>query len=269
MAVRKASKRTPLIPRERLMVTPGVQDNGELRIAREYGLGAEVQTFSFPGILAEDFTPLLRRMAKRVMPLKGPIGCHGPFIDTAHYSLDVEIMRVCRMRYMQAFAVAEQLGAKFIVVHSQYNPLVRIPEYPTIYHEQSLKFWPDIIREAERRRVRLYLENMFDDSPKPLCRLAAAIDSPYFQLCLDVAHASLFSEVDIADWVSSFRPHLRHVHLNDCHGKHDDHLGLGQGVLDIALALDLLRKTRRKLTYALETGKHTRASLRYLGLGKV
>jgi sugar phosphate isomerase/epimerase len=241
----------------------------ELRCARSYGIGCELQVFGFPEHLSRDITPELQRMIRRLDGIKGPIGCHGPFIDTVHYSLDAEIQDVCRRRYLEAFDIAEAIGSSYVLFHSQYNPIIKVPAYPKIYQDQSLRFWPELIEEAEVRRIPIYIENMFDDDPQPLRRLADQLNSPYFQLCLDIAHAAIFSNVDLAEWVAVFKPHLRHVHMNDCHGEWDDHLGLGEGVLDIPRAIALLKATGRPLTYALETGKHTAVSLRYLRLSKI
>lgn len=252
------------LSRDRIMVSIGRHYDHELRVAREYALGAEVQTFANPLLLATDFEPLLKRVARRVAALPGSVGCHGPFIDTTHFSYDTEIMAASRRRYLQAMDIAERLGARFVLFHSQYNPLIKIPTYPEIYHSQSLLFWPDMLEEAERRGLPIYLENMFDDSPEPLRRLADELDSPYLKLCLDPAHVHLHSELTLDVWLERFQPHLAHVHLSDCHGVFDDHLALGEGCVDLPLVLRRLHGA--DVTFALETGTGTRPSLRYLGI---
>ncbi len=268
MPQKKAGNSKPLIPRNRLMVAVALDFEQELRYATQYGVGAEIQTFGFPQYLEKDATKLLQKTIAQVDKLKGPIGCHGPFIDTIHHSPDPEIREVCRIRYLRAFDVAEALGARYILFHSQFNPIIRVPIYKKVYHENSLRFWPEMIEEAEKRKIPIYIENMFDDSPVPARMVADAFDSPYFKLCLDVAHAMIHSTLDIAEWIDACSDHLRHVHINDCMGSMDDHLGLGQGVLDLPRAFALLKKANSSLTYALETGKHTAASMRYLGILK-
>jgi len=259
----------PILSPNRVMVAVTHDVERELGYARDYGLGAEIQIFGLPATLSSDHTPLLERISKRVSTIKGVLGCHGPFIDTIHYSTDPEIREVCRLRYLQAFDIAEALGAKYVLFHSQYNPIIKVPVYPKIYHEESLKFWPEIIEEAEHRKIAIYIENMFDASPEPIRKLADALNSPRFKLCLDIAHATIHSTLSIAEWVAAYGPHLSHIHVNDCNGELDDHLGLGQGKLDLASAFSVLKKTRLPLTYALETGKHTPASLKYLGIAKI
>lgn len=269
MPKRNSNRTQALLPRSRVMVAVANRIDHELLCARKYGLGAEIQTFGFPEYLARDNGPLLKRIGRAVGALEGPIGCHGPFIDTIHYSTDPDVREVARLRYLRAFDIAEALGAKYVLFHSQFNPIIRVPAYKRIYHEESLRFWPELIEEAENRRLPIYIENMFDDSPAPVAKLAESFNSPYFSICLDVAHAVIHSTLDMAEWVDAYRPYLRHVHLNDCHGTMDDHLGLGQGVLDLSGIIALLKKTRIPLTYALETGIHTAASLKFLGIPRV
>ena len=170
------------------------------------------------------------------------------------------------MRYLQALEIAETLGARYMVLHSQYNPIIKVNGYADIYHNASLAFWPEIVEDARRRGVTLCLENMFDDSPEPLRRLLEDIGPEGVRLCLDVAHAHVFSQVDLSEWVDAFKPYLLHVHLNDCNGEYDDHLGVGQGELDWSRIFSLLKGVTQPLTYALETGRHTAATFHFLGL---
>jgi sugar phosphate isomerase/epimerase len=259
-------RRPPLVPPDRVMVAVNRDIGHELACAEEYGVGAEIQTFALPEMLVKDYSEDLEKIAERVKRLKGPIGAHGPFIDTTHSSLDPEIVRVCRVRYLGALDVAETLDARYALFHSQYNTLLKLETYPDIYHEASLRFWPEILEKAEERGIAVYIENMFDENPGPLRRLADALDSPRFKLCLDIAHSQIYSERTVAEWIDTYGEHLAHVHMNDTRGAYDDHLGLGEGSLDIPAALELLKATGLDITYALETNTHTRASLEFLGI---
>lgn len=257
-----------LAPHDQLMVAINLAIDHEIACAQDYGLGAEVQVFGLPDVLAQDFSALLTRIKNVTAGLSGPIGLHGPFIDLAHYSPDEDIREVCRKRYHRAFDLAEELGACYILFHSQYNPIIRVRRYRKMYHKGSLSFWPEFIERADALGIPIYLENMFDDSPGPICDIVQALGSPALQLCLDVAHAAIFSEVPLADWIAAYGTHLAHVHLNDCHGDTDDHLGLGMGSLDLDGAIKQLRATGRPLRYVLETGEYTETSIKYLGFEK-
>jgi sugar phosphate isomerase/epimerase len=255
-----------LLPKSRLLVAVNRNAEEELACAEEYGLGVEIQTFSLPEILAKDASALLEKVAERVRRLPGPIGVHGPYIDTAHASSDLEIVRVCRNRYLAALDTARAFDARYVLFHSQYNTMLKLEAYPDIYHEASLRFWPEILEKAASWGLNIYIENMFDVDPAPLRRLADAFDTPAFKLCLDLAHSQIYSQRSFEEWVTAFGRHLAHVHMNDTRGTYDDHLGLGQGSLNIRDALKTLESTGRPITYALETNAYTCASLEFLGI---
>ncbi len=257
---------TPLIPRQNVLVAMDHQPDYQLGCAQEYGVGVEVQTFAFPEQLNSDYRPRLEQMAALIRKTVKPIGAHGAFIDTPHYTQDLLIRKAVQQRYMESLDIAATLGASYVVFHSQYNPGIDLDVYPDLYHKGSIAFWSEFLDAADRYGVVIYLENMFDTSPEPMAKAVRAIGSPHLRLCLDIAHAALFSPEDLTVWIDSFGEHLAHVHLNDTRGKQDEHLGLGQGSLDLHRALTLLKKTGLLLTYGLETGKDTRLSLDYLGI---
>lgn len=272
MSARRDAKMTAqskyLAPNDQLMVAINLDVDHEAACAQMYGLGAEVQVLGLPTTLDGDLRAHVARIKKVTDTLSGPIGFHGPFIDMAHYSSDGEIRAVCRKRYHQAFDLAEELGAEYVLFHSQYNPIIRVSKYRRMYHEGNLKFWPEFIERAESLGIPIYLENMFDDTPGPICDIVQAFGTNTMQLCLDIAHAVIFSDLKLSDWIAAYGGDLGHVHINDCNGETDDHLGLGMGSLDLDDALSQLRATGRPLRYVLETGEHTEASLRYLGVEK-
>lgn len=261
-------KEVTLVPRDDVLVALVNHVDYELACAREYGVGAEIQVLSFPQNLTGDVAGRLRAICDAVAQLEGPIGYHGPFFDTTHYSVDPDIQAVARRRYLEGLDWAAQLGASYMVLHSQYNPIIRVEAYPELYHSRSIEFWPAILERAEALNIPIYLENMFDDTPAPILGVLKALDSPYLRACLDVAHVGIWSGLPLSDWIDALRPYLAHVHVNDCNGEFDDHLGLGEGVLDLESAFAQLRRTRLPLTYALETSLGTGVSLEYLGLRK-
>jgi sugar phosphate isomerase/epimerase len=261
--------RQPLIPRERVLVAVVNDVQYDLRCASDFGLGAEVQIFGMPPHLGKDSAEELRTMARRLEEIEGPIGFHGPFIDMAHVSPDPAIREVCKMRYVDALPMAQELGAQYSVYHTQYNPLLKFPDYPDIFHMQSLEIWPSLVAEADERNITIYVENMFDAGPTPARRLAESMDHPRFQLCLDVAHAVIYSDVPIREWIEAFKPWLGLVHINDNDGIHDLHQALGKGTLDIEGAIKLIEDCGAEPLYTLETNRGGRESAQFLGYNPV
>ena len=258
-----------LLPRERLLMAVAHQPDIELAAAKQFGLGAEIQCFSFPATLATDYRQPLEAMQKQVETIVGPIGCHGAFIDTCPFSPDPAIRIVAQQRYVESMDIAAALGAQYIVFHSQYNPAIKVRQYPQVYHQENLIVWPALLEEARERGLRVYIENMFDQTPEPMARLAEALDTPDFRICFDIAHSELFSPCPLEDWIAALGPFIAHVHMNDSYGEFDDHLPLGMGTLDLPRALRLLDRIAPDATYTLETGQDIPGSLAYLGISPV
>ena len=259
----------PLVSSRQVMLAVGADPGPNLRVAAEHGVGAEIQTFADPGVLASDYSKLLDKVVAKTKALKGPIGCHGAFFDTVHYSFDVEMMKLARMRYLQSFDFAEALNAKYVLFHSQYDPIIKVRRYADSYHDNSMRFWQEMVCESERRNIPIVIENMFDDSPEPIQRIAKSFDSPYFRVCLDVAHTVVWSKVPFSEWLDAFSPYLLVTHLTDCDGEWDEHLGLGDGSLDLAGYLKGLKALPQKLYYVLETHAYMKRSLSYLRIPKL
>ena len=79
------------------------------------------------------------------------------------------------------------------------------------------------------KRQVLVLENTFESSPNILLELTDSVESDSLGLCLDVAHAVVYSTLGLGSWWDAFEPRLRELHLNDTDGFSDEHLSLGKG----------------------------------------
>lgn len=93
----------------------------------------------------------------------------------------------------------------------------------------------------------LFLENIYDITPRVLLVLLAALDLPPASvgICFDAGHWNYFSggrsRQDMPEWIQAYAPHLRHLHLHDNDGSSDQHLGLGQGNIPFDLLLKTLK----------------------------
>jgi sugar phosphate isomerase/epimerase len=89
-----------------------------------------------------------------------------------------------------------------------------------------------VLKVAEKKGVTLALENIMTplSSVERIASLIKRWNHPRLKACLDVGHAAI-SEDPIAA-IRMLGEHLVTTHLHDNHGKEDDHLPLGEGVLD-------------------------------------
>lgn len=200
-------------------------------LATEYGLCFEYNDFFFPDILEDEAAIEERIQAYSSLERDGSGDTmHGAFFDVTVFSYDPRIREISMLRMRQSMEIAKRLGLRAVIFHGNYLPFLRGESYDNTW----LSYTEDAIRvlSKEYPGIGIYLENMFEDSPELLVRLAERLrDVPEFGLCLDYAHALLNSD-KIEGWMQAMAPYLRHMHVNDHHFDADVHLVPGEGMTD-------------------------------------
>lgn len=167
---------------------------------------------------------------------------HAPYLDLAPGAIDSKIRQATEERLRELFDLVPIFKPISIVAHAGYDERI----YET--HEEqwlnsSITTWSHLLPLAERFKVLLTLENVFEPHPKILVELFKSLRSPYFGLCFDIGHQHTFTKTKIPDWLTLFA-YLKQVHLHDNHGLKDEHLGLGKGNIDFIYFFRLLMKHR-------------------------
>ncbi len=200
------------------------------KIADEYGVGFEYNDFYMPDLLDDNLK--LQSVMDRYRTAGVPEYCtmHGAFFDIIPFSNDSAIRRVSLERMKESMEIAEKMGARGVVFHTNC--------YPMLYSEMYNKGVIDGIVSALKnlletyRNIDIYLENMFDGNPDIMKAISEQL-SEYvnYGVCLDYSHA-IISGTDIDIWVETLHPYIRHVHINDNDLKSDLHLAVGDGKID-------------------------------------
>jgi len=73
---------------------------------------------------------------------------------------------------------------------------------------------------------------MFIDSMDRFKRLLSFLESPYFQLTLDVGHLHCSGETSIAECITRWGHRIVNVHIEDMRGSVHEHLMFGEGEID-------------------------------------
>ncbi|MCI7768029.1 MAG: sugar phosphate isomerase/epimerase [Oscillospiraceae bacterium] len=217
----------------RFLIIPRINElEDSLSLAEEFGFGFEYNDFFIPDVL--DDSSLTDRIIDiyKSHRLPGLCTLHGAFFDVLIFSDDREIRRISEMRIRQSLDIARRLGVRGVVFHTNHNPALTAKLYLDHWLDRNETFWRNIL--GEYPDMHIYMENMFDDSPRLLAALAKRLsDVPNFGVCFDYAHAVIFGS-DIDDWVDSLSPFVRHMHINDNDLKNDLHLAVGEGKIDWA-----------------------------------
>jgi sugar phosphate isomerase/epimerase len=241
---------------------------GHMAVARQHGLGLELQEFSDPNVLDGDWRSLLDEYERALDGFTGLRAMHGAYIDLVSGSPDMRLVTLARERYLHNLDIGRELGVKYIDFHANYLPLVDHPSYLPGWVERQVAFWSPMAEQAEQYGITLLLENMWEPDPAIIRRILDRVQSPYLKACLDVGHAVLYSRRPVEEWIAQLREHLAYTHLHNNHGTIDEHLAFGDGVLDFPAVLDRLRALPAPPLFILELPniKLIEDSLPYLNL---
>jgi sugar phosphate isomerase/epimerase len=230
----------------------------------------EIANFYQPKVLdgdwkkdADAFLHLVRSNGKEC-------SLHGPMIDMNYHSRDPKIRKVVSQRYHQIFHIAEELSAKFIVVHSSYNPMEAQASKQEKWVKAASDFFPPFVEKAKQLGLTLLIENIFDPEPEPIITLVRKIDSPNFKVCLDVGHWYLFSKQSIKNWIEIIGNELAYFHLHDNDGVYDEHAALGRGKIPFKDLFEALDQSPAEPKYCIEVRSvdAIKESLEYLKQNK-
>ncbi len=199
-------------------------------IADEYAVGFEINDFYEPRVL--DDKKECNRMVELYLKNGVPDGStmHGAFLDVVVFSNDDKIAEISKLRMRQSVEIAVKLGVAGVVFHTNCNPMLTGELYDNNVVSKTVVFMEELLQEYPT--IQLYLENMFDDSPRILAEISKHLCKyQNYGVCLDYAHASI-SMVPMSDWVETLAPYLKHIHINDNDLKKDMHWALGTGQID-------------------------------------
>lgn len=188
---------------------------------------------------------------------------HGAFFDIVINSMDTRIREASKYRIEQSVEIAEKMGLRGVVFHTNYITGFRSKSYRESWVMENVEFWKNICEVHPKMNI--YLENMFDESPELLKKVAELlVDVPNFGVCLDIAHARL-SEKSVDEFVTELSSYVRHIHINDNDGFSDLHQAVGDGVINWnVLKNDMLLKNDPSILIEVSSYENLEKSIRYL-----
>lgn len=214
-------------------------------IARKNNVGIEFQSFCEPEILDNPKQTILEHQAYKDVVYRT---MHGAFYDLCPGSFDPLVREVARKRVLQSLEVAEELSICDVVFHHGYVPNTSSPEE---WARRSVEFWKSILEQTPER-IRLHLENVFEDTPSVIKRLIDQVNSPRLGICLDIGHTHAFSETSVFEWIETLGSRISYVHIHDNNGKKDEHLAIEDGCIPIKRVLDAIETQSNETLWALE-----------------
>lgn len=226
-----------------IMIIPDIDNIGEsLKLAEDWNLSFEYNDFFRPDIL-DDPAEIKRRVNiyKKLDRDRSSDTLHGAFFDVTIHSDDRLIAEISSKRVHASMDIAEELGVKGVVFHTNTIPNFCNHEYIEGWIEKNSIFWDKLTTEYSG--ISIYIENMFDIGYEAILGIGRQMkDNNYFGICLDYAHAVAFGKNNPKEWFDRLSPYIKHMHINDNDLISDLHLAVGDGSIDWSIYAELLRQ---------------------------
>lgn len=236
----------------------------DMELVKKYGVGFEYNDFFQPHVLdrEDEQQRIIQEYFQHKLPEYTTV--HGAFYDVIPFSVDDRIREISQHRIGQSIRIAQKMGAKAVVFHTNYNPYLNTGTYVDAWIQNNAEYWGAVL--GAHPNINIYLENMFDSRPDILEELSERLCKyPNYGVCLDYAHAFL-SEEEPQVWAKRLGRFVKHVHINDNDGISDLHLAWGAGAMDRMQFYECYEKYMKGATVLVETSilENKKASLERL-----
>ncbi len=233
-----------------------------MECAKQGGYNLEIACFADPNVLDGNWQEILEDQRRKLQHFEGTISLHGPFLGLYIHSRDNKIREVTRNRILQGLEIAKGLGAKYIVFHGNYIPLIGQESYRRNWIAKNADFWSEILAMYN---ITVLLENLWEPTPELFREVLDRVNSSRLKICFDTGHAHIFSKVPFEEWFAVLRDNLVYMHVNDNLGEVDSELVPGEGNIDWFELSHLIKHHQISPNIVLEVGtlQKTKASLEY------
>ncbi len=200
---------------------------------------------------------------KKALYYEPSLSFHAPFMDLSPGAIDRKIREVTLERFNQIFDIAEILMPKSIVFHSGYDKW-KYDFKVNLWLEKSLFTWEKLLKRAEKLKVKIAIENIFEEEPYNLKLLMEEVSSPFFGICFDTGHFNLFSSKSLEEWINALGLFIVEFHLHDNNGKADEHKAIGRGSFNFKRLFSLIEKKNYIYTIEAHSAEEVFCSLESL-----
>jgi sugar phosphate isomerase/epimerase len=171
------------------------------------------------------------------------ITLHAPFVDLSAGSTDPAIRAVTRRRFEDILRLVPVFRPRTVVAHAGYD-WRRYEYFRNTWMDNSVAFWTEVAQGLNRAGSRLMLENVYEHGPGEIRELFERLQPCKVGWCLDCGHLTAFGRAPLEEWLNVLGPFIGQLHLHDNHGEKDDHLPLGQGLIDFRRLFAYLKSER-------------------------
>ena len=188
----------------------------------ENNIGIEIQAFP-QHKLDSNLDDQINLWKKKLSRFRNPISLHGSSFDLNPGSTDSKVLEVTKYRYLQSIDIAKRVNARYVIFHSQVNPLLTIKRIRGMKLENQINFWKDLLDNEIPNDICILIENEYDDTYEDIKLIYDKVDKHNFGVCLDIGHVLAYSKVKLEDWISNLGQRIKYIHLHWNDGNEDTH----------------------------------------------
>jgi len=244
----------------KIYISQLIPENEYIEIIKEYDTGLELIDFSIAEFL--DNSDVYKEKYQSNIYKDINLGIHGPFFDLIPATFDSLIREVTIQRFNQAYDIAKELNAKYIVFHTGY--LKDIYFYES-WLENSSVFWKEFLKDKDDT-IQIYLENVFEDEYLPLKQLIEQVNNPSFNICLDLGHVNIRDKYTLKEWLTELKGYIKHLHIHNNNSINDEHEEINNGTINYKEIFELINELNLDVDITIETSGSQKIidSLEYL-----
>lgn len=156
---------------------------------------------------------------------------HAPYSDLTLGAIDRKVRRISLERIKKAFDIASLFKARSVVCHTGFDHRHHF-NLEDRWIKNALESITVLLEHASPLNIPVMLENVYELDTEIHKKIFRIIKSPLLGFCLDSGHQKVFSKTSLDIWLKDLGDRLGQLHLHDNMGVHDDHLAIGEGIID-------------------------------------
>ncbi len=170
---------------------------------------------------------------------------HAPVSDVNFMSPNRAMRAEAERQLMQTILLAREIGCRRIVFHVGGRPRMGLFD-PEKGFSQAVEIIKRLLAVADSHGIILLLENdpvvdgLAAITPEECSKFIKAFDGKLGFL-LDVGHANMVSNTAVNQFIHLMPSALQGLHLSDNKGHMDEHLGIGEGTVNMQEIIEKLK----------------------------
>jgi len=155
---------------------------------------------------------------------------------------------------MREIRTVRMVGVDLINFHANLNGLF-YGEKRKFLLDNLVRSLREIVRYAEKRKIKVMLENVpLSNGIHDVLEFKYIIDKvDSLFVHLDIPHAFTSGGMEsVLNYINTFGDKIIHIHWHDNHGTKDEHLPIGEGLVDHEKAVGALKDINYDRTITLE-----------------